>query len=539
MTDVDARREHGIYRAREMALLVLVLLGAAAFKVSLLALDAVPFNADEAVVALMARHILQGERPWFFYGQAYMGSLDAYLIAGAFRLFGQHVRVIRWVQIALFLLTLATGYRVAQRFSPDRRAPLLTLVLMAFPPVLMTLYTSATLGGYGEMLLIGNLLLWWGHRLGYEDARNWTLWVAWGLVAGVGFWAFGLVLVYLLPAALWLIWRLRARVWRGAALAILAFFVGSVPWCLGNVGQLTVGLAELLGTAVSSTATATTLLGNVGMRVFSFLVFGLPVLFGLRFPWSVQGSPLWLGVPALTLYLGALGWGLHRRATATARMREGRWLLWGVWGALFLGFVLTPFGGDPSGRYFTPLYLPLCIFSAEVLGLLRQRFGRWAWLALGAVLLFNGVGTVQAALTNPPGITTQFDAITQVDRRYDEALIEFLQAHGGTRGYTNYWVAYPIAFLSNEEIILIPRLPYKADFRYTSRDDRYPPYQEWVAQSADVVYVTTNHPRLDGLLRQRFAALGVSVREKQIGDYHIFYDLSRRVAPDELDLPFE
>jgi hypothetical protein len=36
-----------------------------------------PFNSDEAIVGLMARHMLQGERPLFFYGQAYLGSLDA------------------------------------------------------------------------------------------------------------------------------------------------------------------------------------------------------------------------------------------------------------------------------------------------------------------------------------------------------------------------------------------------------------------------------------------------------------------------------
>jgi hypothetical protein len=54
-------------------------------------MNAVPFNADEAIVALMARHILQGERPIFFYGQAYMGSLDAYLVALGFLLFGQQI----------------------------------------------------------------------------------------------------------------------------------------------------------------------------------------------------------------------------------------------------------------------------------------------------------------------------------------------------------------------------------------------------------------------------------------------------------------
>ena len=142
--------------------MVVIVTGAIALKVILLACDAVSFNSDEAVVALMARHILQGERPWFFYGQAYMGSLDAYLVAGAFALMGESVLAVRVVQVVLFAAVLMTGYAVVLRFTGDRRAALLAVTLMAFPPVLLTLYTTASLGGYGEALLLGNLLLWWG-----------------------------------------------------------------------------------------------------------------------------------------------------------------------------------------------------------------------------------------------------------------------------------------------------------------------------------------------------------------------------------------
>ncbi len=524
---------------RTAPLIALVALGLA-LKVALLVAGAVPFNSDEAIVALMARHILQGERPAFFYGQAYMGSFDAYLIAGAFALMGESVLVVRVVQAALFAAVLLTGYAVALRFTSSSSIAWLTALLFAFPPVLLTLYTTATLGGYGEVMLAGNLLLWWGHRLGLEDARRRGLWLAWGVAAGLGFWAFGLVLVYLAPVALWLLWRLRVRPWREYLLAASGFALGSLPWWLGNLGRVDVAIAELAGSAVKSTATAGSFLGNVGVRVFNFLVLGLPALFGLRFPWSIEGPPLWLAVPVLALYLGAIGYAISAIPRADPLpgsghgFREGKSLLWGVCGALFLGFVLTPFGGDPSGRYFLPLYLPLFIFTARALMALRERVGRWAWVLPGVVLAFNLVGTAQAALTNPPGITTQFEDITQVDHRYDAELIGFLREHGGTRGYANYWVAYPIAFLSGEEIALVPHLPYKADLRYTSRDDRYLPYTQAVAQAASVVYVTTNHPKLDMLLRDGFAGLGVTFRETQIGSYHVFYDLSRRVSPREV-----
>jgi 4-amino-4-deoxy-L-arabinose transferase-like glycosyltransferase len=503
-----------------------------ALKISLLAIGAVPFNSDEAIVALMASHILQGERPAFFYGQAYMGSLDAYLIAGAFALMGESVLAVRVVQVVLFLAVMLTAYGVALRFTSSNTVALLTALLFACPPVLLSLYTTATLGGYGEALLAGNLLLWWGHRLGYEDTLRRKLWVAWGFVAGLGFWSFGLTLVYLVPVALWLLWRLRIRPWREYLLAALGFALGSLPWWLGNLGHVDVALAELIGSAVKSTATASSFIGNVGMRVFSLLVLGFPALFGLRFPWSVAGPPLWLAAPVLMLYLGALGYALRRRDSGVAR--SGRLLLWGVWVTLCLGFVLTPFGGDPSGRYFLPLYLPLFIFAASALVALRSRIGRWAWTLLGVVLVFNLVGTVQATLKNPPGITTQFEDITQVDHRYDAELMNFLRQHGGTRGYANYWVTYPIAFLSQEEIVLVPHLPYKADLRYTSRDDRYPPYTQAVAQAAHVVYVTTNHPPLNALLREGFARTDVTFQEAQIGSYHVFFDLSRRVSPREV-----
>ena len=92
-----------------MSILLGILAVAAGLKIWLVAMGQVPFNADEAVVALMARHIIMaGERPVFFYGQAYMGSLDAYLVAAGFLIFGQQVWVIRLIQGLLYLATIIT-----------------------------------------------------------------------------------------------------------------------------------------------------------------------------------------------------------------------------------------------------------------------------------------------------------------------------------------------------------------------------------------------------------------------------------------------
>ena len=104
------------------------------------------------------------------------------------------------------------------------------------------------------------------------------------------------------------------------------------------------------------------------------------------------------------------------------------------------------------------------------------------------------------------------------------------------RGYTNYWTAYPLAFLSQERLIFIPRLPYHLDLRYTARDDRYPLYTGQVAAASRAAYITTRHPELDSYLRDQFISLDISFQEAQIGDYRVFYRLSRPVQPVQIGL---
>jgi len=112
----------------------------------------------------------------------------------------------------------------------------------------------------------------------------------------------------------------------------------------------------------------------------------------------------------------------------------------------------------------------------------------------------------------------------------------FLKDKGETRGYTNYWVSYPLAFLSEESLIFIPRLPYHPDLRYTTRDDRYAPYSQLVEDSQRVAYITSKNATLDDWLRQEFSARGVEWLEQQIGEYRVFYGLSQAVRPADLNI---
>jgi hypothetical protein len=178
----------------------------------------------------------------------------------------------------------------------------------------------------------------------------------------------------------------------------------------------------------------------------------------------------------------------------------------------------------------------LALFTADLLNWIRREYPRAALGLLAAMLAFNLWGNLDSAFTFPPGITTQFDGVAQVNMRDMPAVMDFLLEHGETRGYSNYWVTFPMAFLSGEKLIYSAALPYHLDFKYTTRYDRYAPYREAVAASDRVAYITTKHPALDDYLRAKFASLGATFDEETIGDFHIFYDLSRKVIPQEIGL---
>jgi 4-amino-4-deoxy-L-arabinose transferase-like glycosyltransferase len=531
--------------------LVGALLVSAVLKTWLVLVEAVPFNADEAIVALMARHILSGARPAFFYGQAYMGSLDAWLVAGAFALFGQQVWAIRLVQGLLHGLTVLTTAWLGKSALGSWGAGVTAAWLLAVPAVNVTLYTTASLGGYGEALLIGNLVLICTLRIASKtpvhNRQNPWLWLAWGFLAGLGLWTFGLTLVYSLPAAgLLALSFLKPQLPKLQAwlpfLAIGGALAGSAPWWGYALGH---GFGALLGELGGGN-----IAGVEGLvwpdRFIQHLVgltlLGGSVLLGLRPPWEVR----WLALPllplALAVWMGAIihaarSWrSILAYTTSQPNSQESPGLqppagllLLGVVLCLALGFLFTPFGADPSGRYFLPLAVPLALLGAGWIHYLARRLGPAAYGLVAVVLAFNLWGTVQGARQNPPGLTTQFNPVTQVDMRFTGPLIDFLSGHGLSRGYTNYWVAYPLAFLSQEQLIFTPRLPYHPDFRYTPRDDRYPPYQDLVARAWRPAYITTHHPELDQALRDQFIRSGLTWQEAAIGDFRVFYDLSGEI----------
>jgi hypothetical protein len=277
----------------------------------------------------------------------------------------------------------------------------------------------------------------------------------------------------------------------------------------------------------------------LSIRLIGFLGLLLPSFFGFREPWAPD--IIWpVLVPAVLLfYLAAIIYALpfFRRNDPQAPPIEpvGLLLLAGhglSWVILYFG---TRFSADPTGRYILPLYPALFMAS----GLLLERVYRWrrsaALVLLTLILGYNLATHVKAVQTVPPGIIAQTHPRLQFGNAWDQALIDFVAAHGG-RGYSHHWITYKIAFLSREQVILAAFLPFLEHVHWNPADNRYPPYAAKVAASPRPVYVTHREPNLEAYLRRAFAERGITYRLQDIGPYRVYYDFSALVTSSEIGL---
>jgi hypothetical protein len=211
---------------------------------------------DEGPVGLMARHIAyQNAHPLFYYGQDYMGPLEAYLGAGFFLLFGPSAFSLRLGLIVLFALFLVCFYLLTVLLYSKSLA-LFSLVLLGLgtPEVIFRQLQAA--GGPPDYSFLVTLLLlltsWLAltanttvqrpeSRSKNDDVRPETspsklpghrliAYALWGGIAGLAIWSHLLCLPFVGVAGLMLVLccskELRIPV---VALLLLALFIGASP----------------------------------------------------------------------------------------------------------------------------------------------------------------------------------------------------------------------------------------------------------------------------------------------------------------------
>ncbi len=168
----------------------------------------IPFDSDEAVEGLMARHVLNGELPAFFWGQAFKGVPEVYASAGAFALFGSSVTLLKGVTLAFFAMYVGLNFVLLDKTASRWMAVSASLLLIAAPPALVFWSLDAS-AEYILTMLLGTALLSISCRAEGREQKaerdkgstSRRLFAA-GLAVGIGLWVHQLFVVYLVPLAI-------------------------------------------------------------------------------------------------------------------------------------------------------------------------------------------------------------------------------------------------------------------------------------------------------------------------------------------------
>jgi len=222
-----------------------ILIGAAvALRLWLIDRGLPPFDSDEGTMGLMALHINgRGEHPVFLYGQTYMGSLEAYLAAGIFRVAGASDFTLRLGLVVLAALFMSIMYSLATLLY-SRKVALLSLPFLALgSSELLTRQLKAD-GGYAELLLFAAAAMLLASFLGMSalDAprpvrgRRLAAYGGWGLIVGLGIWSHPLMLPFSAMSGLLLLLTCKREL-RGLAgvCSLLGLVLGLFPVIAYNV----------------------------------------------------------------------------------------------------------------------------------------------------------------------------------------------------------------------------------------------------------------------------------------------------------------
>ncbi|GAC1649157.1 MAG: hypothetical protein NVS4B9_40370 [Ktedonobacteraceae bacterium] len=528
-------------------------------------------------MAIMAMHIQHGERPIFFYGQHYMGTLEAYVAALLFQFLGVSVFALRLGLILFFMLFLLCMYLLTRWLYTPNFA-LFTLLLLSLGSSAVFARQLIALGGYAETIFFTVLLFLltgWLTRSAARGALRARLveyagYACWGLVLGLALWCDPIILPWALCAGALLLLFCWPALVRGAVFALLVgLLVGALPLIIYNLraapGQdsWSVLIGQQGGTPLTLLTLLRQLTGTLGVSIPN--ITGSPFchtdeLADIKILGFAPSQPL-----TLTCYVFGGAWSLLYLALlalaaamafrelykALRRCHFRPWTLAvrddivraALVCSLFtaaLGTLLlytrshSPIDAPAEyARYLTCLWVvtPLALWplwhyarrcSTHFTTVLAP--GRHAlfaslrpWLARGLLLLLLAIlcyGSAETLGELP---------MAQAADRQEARLVTGLLQHGITHIYTDYWTCDRLAFQSQERIIC--GVLAGGCTLQRGLHNRYEPYYTTVSRDPRASYVILTSTQCDAAVAQKMHSNGHIYTVFTLNEYTIYQPL--------------
>ncbi len=275
--------------------MLVILLLACSLRFVLIKLHWPVAGADEAIMDLMARHIAyQGEHPIFFWGQNYMGSIQAYPGAVLIHLVGSSAFSVRLGTLLIFALYLVSMYFLVRLLCTPTYA-LFIIALMSLGSDHMMSIPLGAGGGYAVTMLFGALIFllasWLALTAPHQRTRvsrsRLLAYVSLGVTIGLALWSDQLILAAIFTAGIFLLLCCRQELWgRAIGALLLGLLVGATPLIIYNFsaapGQNS--LFVLLGTVFSGAPRVV----PFSEQLAHVLLISLPLASGMPFTTGIH-----------------------------------------------------------------------------------------------------------------------------------------------------------------------------------------------------------------------------------------------------------
>jgi hypothetical protein len=473
---------------------------------------------DEAVTGNMALHILKGEPQLFFWGQPYMGALEAYLASSLFFLFGPSALTLHLTDILICGFLLFMAYRIGTLVG-GRSVGLLVAAFWAFSPPYLSVVGLLSTGGHVEACAAGAFIFFGICRLSFSVPKAPVLLAGLiGLMGGLGFWSSLLSGPYLLAGGL------------GLALARARLLLTRIPWA--GVAGFALGSLPFWLWEIRHDFSTFQFFESQGVGIFSQLLERMYIVLRYSFFQTLLGD-WWDGhsvLPAVPPILAWAVWAIfylppfilslivisrwgRRIVSFRGPFQEPIDLVVALFWVLVLAFSTSEQGSSGSLRYtltfFTPFLILTAIWLNKVL-VFRQ------WLGAGMLIGFLGFNLFLHALF--------LEEYRHLPYRPIAGLINSLEARNIRFAYADNRISQPLTFESSENIIC-------ADYSGQRNYDYLRAVDQAPAGKVAIVTHRELGNRLPEVMAGSLQMIGGRSDNFEHGDYVVWYNFKEPAFP--------